>query len=433
MFRWDDEAVWEYEEHPLKGFTWFFPALIGHGSPWGTEHATHYLMLRFAPDDTLHDFEVLLHPDSGDHESELARFRNPSTATTAPALRCGQRLNYGPPPQTTPSPAHLRTQTVTIRTRRDVENVSFDVVHVPAGRITIKDAQGHDVEHAIKPFWIAKYETRWDEYNVFWRGFDLTESEWFTARLADSKKQKRTDQPYWNPAGGTQTNDGAGYPADCVTLNAAKKYCAWLSSVTGKKFRLPTEAEWEYACRAGGPPLRLDAAELDAVAWYLRNAADLPYGYGPGTRFDEDYGRVRPVGQKRPNRWGLYDMLGNVGEYVIRDPMDDKGLLAGGSFQDDAKDVYSGAREPYSEAWRKGEVQIPFSPDWLNWSLHRAGFRVVMDEWMCMWCSDVRRSTSASIGGCYLGRSPACVHAGLTRGASLPGIAITSDPWWVTC
>jgi len=101
MFRWDSDVVWEYVEHPIKGFSWAFPAIFGHGSPWWTEQGTHYLMLRFSPDDTLHDYEILVHPDSGDHESELARFRNPSATTSAPTLNYGQRINYGPWPQMT--------------------------------------------------------------------------------------------------------------------------------------------------------------------------------------------------------------------------------------------------------------------------------------------------------------------------------------------
>ena len=285
-------------------------------------------------------------------------------------------------PASNQPPSLPRTQTITIPTKRNVQDVSFELVRLPAGRITLKDEHGRDVEHSIKSIWMAKYETRWDEYNVFWQGLDLTEQEYSSIRSDDSRRRTRPEQPYMRPSGATPETaiDGSGYPADCITLTAAKKYCAWLSSLTGKKFRLPTEAEWEYACRAGGPPLKPDAKALGEVAWYLRNSADLPYGYTPGTRFDEDYGRVRPVGQKRPNAWGLYDMLGNVGEYVVRDPNDDKGLLAGGSYQDDAKDVHSGAREPFSKAWLKYEPQYPPSPDWLFWSLHRAGFRVVMEE-----------------------------------------------------
>jgi formylglycine-generating enzyme required for sulfatase activity len=158
-------------------------------------------------------------------------------------------------------------------------------------------------------------------------------------------------------------DEGAGYPADCIHFQAALKYCAWLSIVTGKKFRLPTEAEWEYACRAGGPPLKPDRKALEKLAWFADNSGDKPH----------------PVGKKQPNAWGLYDMLGNVGEYVIRDPKDDKGLIAGGSHEDEAEDVHSGAREPYSAAWQKNDPQLPKSRDWLM-GVHRIGFRVVMEE-----------------------------------------------------
>jgi formylglycine-generating enzyme required for sulfatase activity len=274
-----------------------------------------------------------------------------------------------------------RTQTIKIPTKRDVKNVSIDLVQLPGGLITLKDEQGRDIEHEVKPIWMAKFETRWDEYNIFWMGLDLAQEERYV-NSPEEWRRTRTEPPYLNPTGATPevTVNGAGYPADCITLSAAKKYCAWLSRVTEKKFRLPTEAEWEYACRAGGPPLKPDAKALDAVAWFKGNAADLPYGARPGTRFDDDYGRIHPVGQKQANAWGLYDMLGNVGEYVVRDPKNEKGLLAGGSFQSEAKDVHSGAREPYSKDWRRNEPQEPFSPDWLTWSMHRAGFRVVMEE-----------------------------------------------------
>jgi formylglycine-generating enzyme required for sulfatase activity len=155
-----------------------------------------------------------------------------------------------------------------------------------------------------------------------------------------------------------------GYPADCIHLQAVKRYCDWLSKNTGHKFRLPTEAEWEYACRAGGPPVKLDANKLDDVAWFADNSD----------------GTSHEVGQKKPNAWGLYDMLGNAGEYVIRDPKDDQGLLGGGSWRDQAKDVHCGAREPYSPDWQKDDPQTPPSTAWLNWNVHHVGFRVVMEE-----------------------------------------------------
>jgi formylglycine-generating enzyme required for sulfatase activity len=155
-----------------------------------------------------------------------------------------------------------------------------------------------------------------------------------------------------------------GFPANCIEFHAALRYCAWLSKNTGKRFRLPTEAEWEYACRAGGPPLKPDAKALDQIAWFADNAGN----------------KTHAVGKKEPNAWGLYDMLGNVGEYVIRDSRSDKGLLAGGSYKDEAKDVNSSAREPDTGAWLRIEEEVPPTTSWLNRTVHHVGFRVVMEE-----------------------------------------------------
>ena len=103
-----------------------------------------------------------------------------------------------------------------------------------------------------------------------------------------------------------QAPRGPNYPATTpggITVGRAKEFCQKVCDITGREVRLPTEAEWEYACRAGSTTAWFfgdDPAKLGAYAWYK----------------DNDGGKVHPVGQKKPNPWGLYDICGNVFERV---------------------------------------------------------------------------------------------------------------------
>ncbi|MEI7834555.1 MAG: formylglycine-generating enzyme family protein [bacterium] len=80
----------------------------------------------------------------------------------------------------------------------------------------------------------------------------------------------------------------------------AQQFCQKVSVLTGKVVRLPTEAEWEYAARAGGPPIVFDKDMMNEVAWCSINSEN----------------KAHPVGQKKPNAWGLYDLFGNVYEWT---------------------------------------------------------------------------------------------------------------------
>ena len=100
--------------------------------------------------------------------------------------------------------------------------------------------------------------------------------------------------------------EGDGYPATCVKWDDAVKFCRQLSEKEGLEYRLPTAAQWEYACRAGTTTAYSfgdDASELGEYEWYTENAADAEQAY------------AHIVGQKKPNPWGLYDMHGNVFEW----------------------------------------------------------------------------------------------------------------------
>ena len=96
-----------------------------------------------------------------------------------------------------------------------------------------------------------------------------------------------------------QTGDDL--PVTSVSWEEAQEFCLRLSEKEGATYRLPTEAEWEYACRAGVASPSPAGAELASVAWYADNSE----------------GTTHPAGSKRPNAWGLHDMLGNVAEWTL--------------------------------------------------------------------------------------------------------------------
>jgi sulfatase modifying factor 1 len=257
----------------------------------------------------------------------------------------------------------LKSQTVTLKVQFEHPDtfkttpVNFEMLQLPAGKITLKDAHGKETEHKIKPIWMGKFEVRWDDYDPFWMFSDLDLKQ----RRDGIEAKSRPSRPYSPPDAGYGHD---GYPAGGIHYVAARQYCEWLSAQTKKKFRLPTEAEWEYACRAGGPPVKLDAKSLDKFAWFMGNSKEEPH----------------PVGQKQPNAWGFYDMLGNVAEFVVRDPSDKtRGVLAGGSYDANADKVNSDAREPYTDEWNKENPMTPPGVGWLPF-VHRAGFRVVMED-----------------------------------------------------
>ncbi len=151
-------------------------------------------------------------------------------------------------------------------------------------------------------------------------------------------------------------------PAGSMFCREAKVYCVWLSKITGHKYRLPTEAEWEYACRAGGPAVKLPVPRLKEVAWFANNSD----------------GQTHPVAKLKPNAWGLYDTLGNVAEWVTM--LDGSEAVAGGSFQEEPEDVHPAQREAYNNGkWQKNDPQIPQGRSWLS-DGGFVGFRVVRED-----------------------------------------------------
>jgi formylglycine-generating enzyme required for sulfatase activity len=131
-----------------------------------------------------------------------------------------------------------------------------------------------------------------------------------------------------------------GYPAMCMSLEGAKAFCQWLSKKTGKKYRLPTVSEWRRAAAGTGQ-------NLDAEAWTWDNADD----------------RTHPVGKKKPNPAGLFDMAGNVAEWAIDEK--GEGVVLGGSWRDKAPEVGPDALKRQSPKWNESDPQSPKSKWWL--------------------------------------------------------------------
>ncbi len=288
----------------------------------------------------------------------LTRFPCRSLVVLAPWLVMAL-LSAGAPGQVQKHPkasrplttASLAPYTETVQVTGDANKVRFDMVPVKGGTFAFTDPTSGKVREVIvKPFWIEKTEVTWDQFDQF-----LIVPEKAKPGTADAVA--RPSHPYMPPDRGF---GHTGYPAISLTFYSAQQYCKWLSLKTGRKYRLPTEAEWEFACRAGGPPVQLDEKGLDAVAWYSENAG----------------GTTHPVGKKQPNGLGLYDMLGNAGEWCVG--VDGKPVLRGGSFMDPASKVSCKARARQTPAWNQTDPQIPKSKWWLSDGPF-AGFRVVRE------------------------------------------------------
>jgi formylglycine-generating enzyme required for sulfatase activity len=300
----------------------------------------------------------------------------------------------GQPSQTgsTPSPASEKemkpyTETLTGST------VKFDMVPIRGGTFTMGSpatergrAPDEGPQHKVKvpPFWMGKTEMTWESFDLYAFSRNLAKA----AELpSDASKGAdaitRPTPPYSDPTFGYGRK---GHPIISISHHAAMEFCRWLSEKTGKTYRLPTEAEWEYACRAGTTTpydFGVTPGPLSQYAWFRLNSEDMPHA----------------VGLKKPNAWGLFDMDGNVAEWVLdlydkdyykkfdpQTPTEAPVLIPGsehyphvargGSWDDDAAKSRCAARRPSTKAWNQQDPQRPQSIWWLTDALH-VGFRVV--------------------------------------------------------
>ncbi len=264
--------------------------------------------------------------------------------------------------------------------------------------------EGPAFEVEVEPFWMGKLEVTWDEFNVFRQQY---------SKLLDRRLDKETapakawvdavsvPTPLWEQDSrpilmGMGEKDG--YPVADISRFAAQQFTKWLSQKTGKFYRLPTEAEWEYAARAGTSTRYFfgdDADKLDDYAWTFDNSEyeDLDKGYpGMGAGY-------RKVGLKKANPWGFHDIYGNVSEWVI-DAHDPKGyarfkgakkswretiawptkifpgVVRGGNWESEPEGCRSAARLAATKQLQRRDPQIPKSLWWYTDAFH-IGFRIV--------------------------------------------------------
>jgi formylglycine-generating enzyme required for sulfatase activity len=239
------------------------------------------------------------------------------------------------------------------------QNVKFEMLPIKGGTFMFSvDGKAAPRKIEIKSFWMAKTECTWDLYQVFWYQLDVPRQQ----RALNNPPFDRPDfLPLEHP---DRMFGGLGYPVISITPHAAQMFCRWLSEQTGRKYRLPREAEWEYACRAGADNKEFDGASLDAVAWLSKNS-------------DSFMGlQTHPVMEKKPNAWGLYDMLGNAGEWCMTDQ--GAAVLRGGWYSLSANEIHCGARVLFDPQWNRRGVGI--NTKWWLSDAPFAGFRVVRME-----------------------------------------------------
>jgi len=259
------------------------------------------------------------------------------------------------PPAT--SPAAPRVQELRIADTV----VFFNLVRIPAGTVTLNRPDKAPETVPVKSLWIGQTELTWDQYDTYALGQEFPKStDWDAAIAAKTHPSK---------VYGVLPDYGWGhtdFPVMSITSHAADMYCKWLSQKTGKTFRLPTEAEWEYAARAGDPKAAPDPGILDKIAWYEDNAKN-----------DQDDLTTHKVATKAPNPFALHDMLGNVAEWVAG--ADGQPVIKGGYFRGSDKLLKYAWRAPYNPKWQDHDPQAPKSTWWLSDAPH-VGFRLVMED-----------------------------------------------------
>ncbi|MDR3196877.1 MAG: SUMF1/EgtB/PvdO family nonheme iron enzyme [Planctomycetaceae bacterium] len=269
-----------------------------------------------------------------------------------------------------------KMQTKPNQTVKVTGDVSLELAWIPAGKFVKGDDGGfadelpRSITEIGQPFWMMTTEVT----NRLYRQFDPNHD----SRFIDQWCKDHTHPGY--PANKPEQ------PVIRINWNKAAEFCDWLSKKTGKKFRLPTEAEWEWACRAGtATPMWYgdlgadfskseNLADMQTKKFVVRGVNPQPINNSPDVEafipraegIDDGNMIQQEVGSYRANPWGLHDMHGSVAEWTASDysATDSRKVVRGGSWRDRPKWSRSGLRRPY-EAWQP---------------VFNVGFRVVCEE-----------------------------------------------------
>ncbi len=290
--------------------------------------------------------------------------------------------------------------------------VTFSMMPIPAGEFLMgspesekgrKPDEGPQHKVKISPFWMGRTEVTWNEYELFMypdqeKALTFDTNNPYLDKASDAVS--RPTKPYVEMSFGMGKGE---YPAISMTQHAANKFCQWLSAKTGQYYRLPTEAEWEYACRAGTTTAYSfgdDPALLKDYAWFGKNS-DFKY---------------QKTGRKKPNPWGLHDMHGNVLEWCLdqydpnayqNPPGQDSWVKStkpyphvarGGHWDDeDVTMLRSSVRRASDKSWKQQDPQLPKSI-WYHTDAQFLGFRVIRplkvpppEELLKVWNNGVER------------------------------------------
>lgn len=253
--------------------------------------------------------------------------------------------------------------------------LTFGLTPIPAGKFVMgspnseKDREsdeGPQRKVEIDAFWMGTHEVTWDVFELFLnKNYEASVSEKALSPEVDGLTRPST--PYLDMTFGMGKEE---MPAIGMTQYGAIQFCKWLYTKTGVFYRLPTEAEWEYAAKAGSESAYFfgdDDSKLGEYAWYAENSEE----------------STHKIGQKKANPWGLFDIYGNVMEWTgdayvpnypeangtVSNPQETTDELyprtiRGGSYVSEATELRSSNRFASTPDWKQIDPQIPKSQWW---------------------------------------------------------------------